>query len=261
MGSYNIASGDKLIDDIGRTCMSDHQKFTVSCQQCSLSGLCIPNSLTPDEMDIVEAEIKRAKPLQKNTNVFEMGEKFKSLYAVRSGAFKAFTLDLSGEEHVAGFFLPGEMMGLDAIGERDHPTSAKALETSTLCEIPFDQIDILSKKIHNLQTYMYKLLSKEIREDQQLHFLLSKKTAEERIGTFLLNLSGRYKDRQLSSTLFRLPMSRTDIANFLGLAVETVSRVLTRLQNQQVLKVDGKEVEILDHNKLCLVAFSDCPNS
>lgn len=137
----------------------------------------------------------------------------------------------------------------------------KTLETSALCEIPFDQIETLSKKIHNLQTYMYRLLSREIREDQQLHFLLSKKTAEEKIGTFLLNLSGRYKDRQLSPTLFRLPMSRTDIANFLGLAVETVSRVLTRLQSQQVLNVDGKDVEILDHNQLCVVAFNECPNS
>lgn len=91
--------------------MSNNQKFVVSCQQCSLSGLCIPNSLTADEMDVVDAEIKRAKPLQKNASVFETGDKFTSLYAVRSGALKSFTLDLSGEEHVVGFFLPGEIIG------------------------------------------------------------------------------------------------------------------------------------------------------
>ncbi len=240
--------------------MSNNQKFTVSCQHCSLSALCIPNSLTREEMDIVDAEIKRSRPLQKNGKLFETGDKFTSLYAVRSGAFKAFNIDAAGEEHVVGFFLPGELIGLDAIDGGSHPTSAKALESSTLCEIPFKQIEALSTKIHNLQSYMYRLLSKEIRQDQQLHLLLSKKTAEEKIGTFLLNLSGRYQDRQLSATLFRLPMARTDIANFLGLAVETVSRVLTRLHAQQVLKVDGKEVEILDHQQLCVVAFNECPN-
>jgi len=126
-------------------------------------------------MDTVDAEIKRAKPLHKNGPVFESGDTFRSLYAVQSGAIKSFSIDEFGEEHVVGFYLPGEIIGLDAIDTGHHPTSAKALETSTLCEIPYDQIEILSNKIHNLQSHMYRLLSHEIREDQELQMLLVKK--------------------------------------------------------------------------------------
>lgn len=210
-----------------------------------------------EEMDIIDTMIKRAKPLHKNNRIFETGDPFNSVFAVRSGAFKSFSIDESGEEHVVGFFLPGELIGLDAIDGSTHENTVKALETSSSCEIPFHQIEKLSAKIPNLQRHMYRLLSREIREDQELQLLLGKKTAEERIGTFLLNLSQRYQQRHLSATLFRLPMARTDIANYLGLAVETVSRNITRLQTQGILKVEGKDVEILDHKRLHHVAHNE----
>ena len=229
-------------------------KFTVSCQDCGLNALCLPYSLTIDEMDAVDKSFKRGKPLQKNQVIYEIGYPFTSIYAVRSGAIKTYSIDDSGEEHVIGFYLPGEIFGLDAIDSKSHASCAKALETSAVCEMPYDKMDELSAKIHNLQTHMYRLLSREIREDQEMQLLLSKKTAEERIGVFLLNLSLRYQQRKLSPRTFRLPMARTDIGNYLGLAVETVSRVFTRLQNNNVLRVEGKEVEILDHHKLCDVA-------
>ena len=189
--------------------------------------------------------------------MFEDGQKFTSLYAVRSGAIKAYSVDQNGEEQVIGFYLPGELFGLDAIHNDAYVCSAKALETSAVCELPFTQVTELSAKIHNLQAHMYKTLSKEINTDQQFHRLLSKKTAEERISTFLQNLSERYQRRKLSPTSFRLPMSRTDIGNYLGLAVETVSRVFTRLQQNGILKVDGKELQILDLGKLCDIAHSE----
>ena len=238
--------------------MSQTEKFIVSCSHCGLNGICIPRSLTSEEIDLVDAEIRRAKPLHKNSLVFETGDPFTSIYAVRSGALKAYNIDENGEEYVVGFFLPGELIGLVSIDSGVHLNTAKTLETSTLCEIPFDQVETLSKRIHNLQSHMYRILSREIGEDQKLQLLLGKKTAEEKIGTFILNLSHRYKQRHLSSTLFRLPMARTDIANYLGLAVETVSRIITRLQVQKILKVDGKDVEILNHQQLCLVAHSQC---
>ncbi len=237
--------------------MPQNEKFVVSCQHCSLNALCIPHSLTMKEMDIIDTMIKRAKPLHKNNRIFETGDPFNSVFAVRSGAFKSFSIDESGEEHVVGFFLPGELIGLDAIDGSTHENTVKALETSSSCEIPFHQIENLSAKIPNLQRHMYRLLSREIREDQELQLLLGKKTAEERIGTFLLNLSQRYQQRHLSATLFRLPMARTDIANYLGLAVETVSRNITRLQTQGILKVEGKDVEILDHKRLHHVAHNE----
>ena len=167
---------------------------------------------------------------------------------------KTFSVDREGDEHVIGFYLPGEMFGLDAINSGHHISSAKALEISTFCEIPFNRLEELSRRIPSMQSHMYRLLSHEISEDQQLQLLLGKKTAEERIGSFLLGLSSRYRQRHLSPTSFRLPMARTDIGNYLGLAVETVSRIFTRLQKNDILKVDGKEVCILDHHRLCEIA-------
>lgn len=208
-------------------------------------------------MDVVDEAVKRSKPIQKNQALFEVGDDFTSIYAVRSGAVKTYTIDPNGEEHVIGFYLPGELVGLDAIGNDQYNNSAKALETSSLCEIPYSKMTELSQQINNLQVHMYRLLSKEIREDQELQLLLSKKTAEERIAAFLFNLAERYRARRLSATLFRLPMVRTDIANYLGLAVETTSRIFTRLQQQEIISVKGKEVEVLDSTKLCQLAHCD----
>jgi CRP/FNR family transcriptional regulator len=219
--------------------------------------ICVPQSLTPEEIDLVDSKVQRGRAVQRNKHVFEDGQKFTSLYAVRSGAIKAYSVDQNGEEQVIGFYLPGELFGLDAIHNDAYVCSAKALETSAVCELPYTQVTELSAKIHNLQAHMYKTLSKEINTDQQFHRLLSKKTAEERISTFLQNLSERYQRRKLSPTSFRLPMSRTDIGNYLGLAVETVSRVFTRLQQNGILKVDGKELQILDLGKLCDIAHSE----
>jgi len=237
--------------------MDIQRKYLVSCQACSLHALCVPNSLSEKEIELVDAALKRSKPIQRNKTIFEAGDKLSSLYTVRSGAVKTFSVDREGDEHVIGFYLPGEMFGLDAINSGQHISSAKALETTAICEIPYRRLEELSGRIPNLQAHMYKLLSHEISEDQQLQLLLGKKTAEERIGSFLLSLSSRYKQRHLSPTAFRLPMARTDIGNYLGLAVETVSRIFTRLQKNEILKVDGKEVQILDHPRLCEIAHID----
>ncbi len=233
-------------------------KFTVSCQHCSLNALCLPDTLSENEMIEVDHVVKRGKPYQRGQILFEAGSPLTSLFAIRSGAVKSYNIDENGEEQVIGFFLPGEILGFDGLERKRHESSAKALETTGVCEIPFLQVEVLSRTIHNLQSQMYRLLSREIRQDQELQMLLAKKTAEERIGTFLMGLSIRYEQRKLSANRFRLPMARTDIGNYLGLAVETVSRVFTRLQGNGVLSVDGKEVEILDRAQLCGIAHLEC---
>ena len=236
--------------------MSRQSEFTISCQQCGLNDLCLPHTLTNEEIEKVDSIIKRRKPLKRGDYLYNTGDEFSSIYAVRSGSIKAFTIDTEGEEQVVGFYLPGELLGLDAIDSKVHLSTAKSMETTSVCEIPFDSIEDLSASIRNLQVHMYRLLSREIRIDQELQMLLAKKSAEERISAFLMNLSLRYQQRRLSSTHFRLPMARSDIGNYLGLAVETVSRTLTRLQTTGVLMVEGKEVEILDLNALCNIAHS-----
>ncbi|MFT6756242.1 MAG: CRP/FNR family transcriptional regulator [Chitinophagales bacterium] len=139
---------------------------------------------------------------------------------------------------------------MDGIGKNKYNCSAKALETSAVCQIPFEQLGELSTQLPELQKHFFQIMSHEISSDQQLITLLSKNSAEEKLATLLISLSARFAQRKLSSTKFRLPMSRTDIGNYLGLTVETVSRVFGRFQKQNLLSVDGKEVTILDFNEL-----------
>ena len=140
---------------------------------------------------------------------------------------------------------------MDGISTAHHVSNAKALETATVCEIPFSKLEMLSQRIPTLQHHFFSLMSNEIRSDRELHMLLSKKNADDRVASLLLSMSARHQRRGLSERVFRLPMSRYDIANYLGLAVETVSRIFTRFQQNEWLRVEGREVEILDRRSLC----------
>ena len=140
---------------------------------------------------------------------------------------------------------------MDGISTAHHVSNAKALETATVCEIPFSQLENLSQQIPTLQHHFFSLMSDEIRADRELHMLLSKKSADDRVASLLLSMSARHQRRGLSSHSFRLPMSRYDIANYLGLAVETVSRIFTRFQQKGWLEVSGRDIEILDRASLC----------
>ncbi|HKI74052.1 MAG TPA: fumarate/nitrate reduction transcriptional regulator Fnr [Pseudomonadales bacterium] len=234
-------------------------KHVVTCRECSLNALCIPNGLNTAEIDQIDGMIRRGRPIHRHDTVFREGDKFESIFAVRAGALKVFAMNQAGDEQVIGFYLPGEIFGLDAIDDGKHQCTAKALETSTVCEIPYTSLQTLSGKIGNLQTQMYRLLSREIRHDQNLQLLLSKMSAEERLSSFLLNLAIRYQQRKLSPVAFRLPMSRADIGNYLGLAVETVSRAFTRMQDQGIIHVEQREVTIMDRHQLCKLADIECP--
>jgi len=159
---------------------------------------------------------------------------------------KTYTPSEEGGEQVLGFHLPGEIIGLDAIDQDAHACSAKVLETSAICEVPFQRFEELSSSIPSLQHAMFRLLSKEIGHDAEMLLLLGKKNAEERLAAFLVSMSQRLSKRGLSPIDFYLSMSRHEIGNYLGLAVETVSRLFTRFQDEGLVKVDRKHVEILD---------------
>lgn len=233
-----------------------HHDFKVNCSNCRLNTLCLPLALENKDIDALDAIVQRSKPIHKNDYLFREGDTFSAIYAVRSGAIKAFATTDDGREQVTGFYFPGELLGMDGISRNQHASSAKALETSAVCEIPFDLLGDLSARIPNLQRHFFQLMSREITEDQQLITLLSKNSADERIGALLLSISSRNARRQLSASRFRLPMSRVDIGNYLGLTIETVSRVIGRLQKRGVIHVDNKEVEILDFTALTDVAHT-----
>ena len=225
-----------------------------NCKDCSLSDLCLPIALKVQDIDKLDHIIKRGRPIKKGDMLFMAGDKSESIFAVRSGTLKSFKATDEGEEQITGFHLPSELVGMSGIAsDEGYPITAQALETSSVCEIPFAQLESLSEEIPELRHQLFKLMGQEIRDDQQMMLLLSKKTAEARVATFLIYLSSRFKRRGFSSSAFRLTMSRSEIGNYLGLAVETVSRVFTRFQKQEILSADGKNIEILDMDNLCTI--------
>lgn len=235
--------------------------LTTACKNCSLHPLCLPLALSIEDMDSLDAIIKRGRPVQKGEHLFYQGDEFNSIYAVRTGTIKTYTLTNEGEEQITGFHLASEMVGLESYDSVTYPSSAKALETSNVCEIPVDKLDELSGRMPQLRRQLIRLMSKELREEQQMMMLLSKKSAEERIASFLINLAARFKRRGFSGTSYRLTMSRADIANYLGLAVETVSRVFTRFQKQGLLQdtSSAKDIVIVDFDALTAIAsLAEC---
>lgn len=226
-----------------KACVHD---FEVNCGNCRLNSICLPLALESDDIAQLDAIIQRSKPLQKGSFLYREGDDFQSVYAVRSGTLKAFRTTDDGREQVTGFYFPGEVLGMDGISKNVHASSARALETAAICEIPFASLEKLSALMPRLQRHFFQLMSQEITADQLLITLLSKNSAEERVAALMLSISSRNARRKLSATKFRLPMSRVDIGNYLGLTVETVSRVFSRMQKLELLEVDNKEIEIRD---------------
>jgi CRP/FNR family transcriptional regulator len=227
---------------------------SLSCEDCSLHRLCLPIGISAEDMERLDRIIKRKRPLARGEHLFRIGDRFRAIYAVRSGSVKTYTLTDNGSEQVTGFHLPGELVGLDAISPERHQCAARALETSSVCEIPFDRLEDLTVKIPALHHQLLRVMSQEILDEQGMLLLLGKKTAEERLAALLLSLSGRYHERGFSANEFRLSMSRNDIGNYLGLAVETVSRMFTRFQNEGILSVQRKNVRLLDVPRLKIMA-------
>ena len=222
----------------------------IHCQNCSISELCLPYSLSNQELDKLDTIIDRKRPIHKGEPLFQDGEKMTALYAIRSGTFKTYTVNEHGEEQITGFHLAGDLLGFDAIANSEHPSFAKSLETSMVCEIPYNNLDALSNTMPKLKKQILRLMSAEIRSDQEMLTLLNRKNAEQRLATFLMALSTRYRARGLSASEFRLTMTRSDIGNYIGLTVETISRLVNRFHKAGLIKIEGKLVTILDESKL-----------
>lgn len=226
------------------------ESIRVACKSCTLSTLCLPMGLCPEDVDRLDGIVRRNRPLHRGDYLFRSGERFRALYVVKTGSVKTYAPSEEGGEQVLGFHLPGEIIGLDAIEKDSHICSARVLETSAICEIPFNRLEELACSIPSLQHQMFRLLSKEIGHDTDMLLLLGKRNAEERLATFLVSLSKRLQRRGLSPNDFYLSMSRHEIGNYLGLAVETVSRLFTRFQDEGLLEVDRKHVLLKDIDAL-----------
>jgi CRP/FNR family transcriptional regulator len=230
------------------------ERVQVACSECTLGNLCLPRSLDDSGKEMFEAIVNKSRPIQPGEHIFRAGDKFQSIAAVRAGCFKSYVIDKNGEEQVLGFYLPGEIIGFDAIHEMEHKANVVALDTSSVCGLGFDSVAEMGRKLPKLQDELFRVMSLRISE---LEASAADLSAEERIARLLCSLSSRFASRGYSSKEFNLSMSRRDIASHLRLATETISRVLARFQSAGIIRVNRKKVAILDEDKLKELARRD----
>jgi CRP/FNR family transcriptional regulator len=216
------------------------------CVTCSMRTLCLPVGLSETDLEELEALLGNRTKLKKGDALFHNGAAFTALYAVKLGSLKTTVLSDDGREQVAGYHMAGDLLGLDGMGEDRHGCEAIALEDSELCVLPFTRIEELARHVPALQHNLHKFLSREIERDHRVMLLLGSMRAEERLAAFLLNLSERYRARGYSSTEFVLRMTREEIGSYLGLKLETVSRLFSKFQEEGLVMVAGRSVKIID---------------
>ncbi|MFQ5993770.1 MAG: fumarate/nitrate reduction transcriptional regulator Fnr [Acidiferrobacterales bacterium] len=239
----------------------DFPAIQVACQNCRLSSLCLPAGLDGADVDKLDTLIRRASPLRRGDYLFRTGDTMKALYALRSGTMKSFTISPDGQEKVFGFHLPGELLGFDGIGTGQHQCTASALDTSSICQLPVDRLQNLAEHLPSLSWQLQRLMGQEIVREHEMLLLLSQMNAQERLAAFLLNLSERFGQRGLSNHEFYLGMARQDIANYLGLTLETVSRTFSQFQHDGLIAVERRHIQILDRGGLAALAGACCSPS
>ncbi len=226
--------------------MADVSEFSIHCQNCSFSHLCLPVALNKTEIASLDTIVERKKPLQKGAMLVQLNDHFSALYAVRSGSFKSFITNQEGDEQIIGFHFPGDIIGFDALREQRHQSFTQALETAMVCELPYDMLDAMSQSLPTLRRQILSFMSAEIKQDHDMMMLLNRRTAQERLLYFIAQLSSRFAQRGFSHRQFHLTMTRNEIGNYLGLTVETISRLLTRFQKEDLIEVTGKLIVIKD---------------
>jgi len=230
----------------------------VHCANCSMRELCLPMGLDPAGMEQLDALVTSRMRFKKGATVYRSGDPFTALYAIRLGSCKTTLLAEDGREQIAGYHMLGDVIGLDGIAGNHHGCEAVALEDTEVCVMPFGQLEELARAIVPLQHNLHRFLSREIEREQDVMLLLGSMHAEERLAVFMLNLSDRYRRRGYSATEFVLRMTREEIGSYLGLKLETVSRLLSRMQEEGLLQVQGKTVKLLDLPALRQLAGRHC---
>ena len=230
---------------------SYHPHAQAACSNCSLAKICLPMGLDQDELERMDGVVTRSAPMHEGDHLFRVGDAFKAVYAVRAGSYKSYTVDSEGREHVLGFHLPGELLGLEAIYPARHVNNAVALDTASVCVLPYDRLQVLAGEIGGLRSQLFRLMSKDIADAAAL---AGDFTAEERLAAFLVGLSRRFQQRGFSCQEFNLTMSRRDIANYLRLAPETVSRVFARFEKDGFIAVERRAIKLRDSAKLHTLA-------
>src|SRR3990172_10450284 len=221
-----------------------------TCADCASHDCCLPAGLGAKQAKLLDHLNVHARFVGRGGSIYRSGTAFHSLYAIRSGFVKStMTLD-DGRERVTGLHMSGELIGMDAINTGQYMCDAVALEDSSVCAIPFGELECVTRDIPALQRYLHRTMSREIAHDYGVMLLLGSMRAEERVAVFLVSLSKRYAARGYSATRINLLLKREEIGSYLGLKLETVSRVLSRFQENQLITVQHKDVEIKDLDRL-----------
>jgi CRP/FNR family transcriptional regulator len=221
------------------------------CSTCAFSSACLSEGYDKSALIELHCLVEHIGPFAAGEHIFREGDTFNAIAAVRGGTVKTYVIDPDGREQVLGFFLPGEVIGLNAIHQAHYPCNAVALDTTILCRFSFPKMATLAQRMPGLQGQLFKLLSADI---GKAALLAGDFSADERMAAFLVALSRRFAARGFSASRYTLTMARTDIANYLRLAAETVSRVLRRFQADGLIKVDRREVELVDRERLHALA-------
>lgn len=217
-----------------------------SCAQCSLVQLCLPASIGGEDLARLERVVLSKRPMKRGDHLFNAGQPMHALFVARDGAFKTYSQDENGDLQIIGFHLAGELIGLDGLASERHRCTAEALSAAHVCEVPFAQLQHIAGQVPGLQRQLMRIMGRGMVQDHQHLEMMGRKQALERLAIFLHSLSERYAKLGQSSERFVLPMSREDIANYLGLVLETVSRLFGKLQQQGVIALDRRRIDILD---------------
>ncbi len=230
----------------------DGDAFTF-CSTCAFSTACMAEGMDKPRLRELHVLVEHVGPFAAGDHIFREGEPFTAIAAVRAGTVKTYVVDAQGREQVQGFFLPGEVIGLNAIHDQRYPVNAIALDLVVLCRFSFPKMALLATRLPGLQQHLFRLLSQDI---GKAALLAGDFSADERMAAFLIALSRRHAARGFSGRNFNLTMARTDIANYLRLAPETVSRVLRRFQDDGLLSIDRREVDLTGRDRLEQLASS-----
>lgn len=228
----------------------NHETIKVACSNCNLRELCMPIGLNHDELNRIDDLVATRRHVKRGDTLFRSGDKFSSLYAIRTGFFKTCVATEDGRDQVTGFQMAGEVIGLDGIVSDNHSCDAVALEDAEVCVMPYDRIEDLSREVHGLQRHVHKIMSREIVREHGVMLLLGSMRAEERLAAFLLNLVQRLHARGFSQSELILRMSREEIGSFLGMKIETVSRTFSKFADEGIVEVKQRHVRILNTQAL-----------
>lgn len=228
--------------------LPDHapQPFKPQCSTCHLRELCLPSGMTGSDIERLDAMLLRRRRVRAGQVVYREGDRFEFMYAVRSGTLKTSLMLADGREQVSGFYMAGELMGLDALADGAHASTATAMEDAEVCSIPYVHLSEVAVASAGMQHLVARMMSREIVREQSLMLLLGGMNAEQRLSAFLLDQSRRLNSRGYSPSEFHLRMSRAEIGSYLGVTLETVSRTFSAFHRQGLIEVDQRHVRIID---------------